>query len=703
MLKKIVAPLVLVSSLSFAQELNTEKFQLLAKNIDSKDNKVIAIGDVVVFSNNYYLTADKIIYDKKNDTFELFDNVLILKDNNIQTQSSYAFLDIKKESYSQSPVFLMEKNNNLWANSQSSSKEKSNIELGSSIISSCDCIDPVWSIKVSSATFDTEDKWIHAYNSRLYLKDVPVFYSPYLGFPTDKTRRSGLLIPTIGYSKNDGMYYSQPIYYAPEANYDLEFIPQYRSNRGYGAYTYFRMADSAYSLLKFKTGFFEEQGEYKKEFNLKNKKHYGWNLDYERTKLFSDDKTQDGLYASINWLNDIEYTTVEDDSNKTSTEKKVESKINYFYNTPRYYGGVYARYYIDTDLDSNDTTLQELPHVQLHSYNDQLFGLNKVIYSADAKAINYTRDDGLTANIYEVAVPISYTKYFFDDFLYINLENKTTLSRYNYDNSLLDYDNANLVQNESSITLGTDLIKPYKEYLHTVNLSAKYSHPENVTKDGDLYDITVDKDSAKGKELASFPVVLGKKNITLALNESFYKKDTLKQIINHKLSQSILYNDNDEAKFQDLENYIKYNYDYGSITNKIIYNVEDKQFTENTSSLTYDYKDLSIDLSYYKSKETTNSNKENLESYRVKTYYNISKDYKVGYYENYNLLEKIRNKQGISFNIDDRCWNLDLRFEKEIVPSTSSNTNGIDQSIVYINLFLKPLGGIKQNYKVKGQ
>ena len=164
---------------------------------------------------------------------------------------------------------------------------KLNIDLESSIISSCNCIDPTWSIRVSSASYDTEDKWMHAYNPRLYIKDIPIFYSPYIGFPTDTTRRTGLLPPTIGYSSNEGIYYSQPIYYAPADNYDIELIPQYRSKRGFGTYVYYRYKDSPYSLLKLQAGFFREDKEYLNEYDLENKKHYGANLEYIRTKLIS--------------------------------------------------------------------------------------------------------------------------------------------------------------------------------------------------------------------------------------------------------------------------------------------------------------------------------------------------------------------------------------------------------------------------------
>ena len=701
MYKKVIASLVITSSLLYSQEMKNEKFQLIAKDINSKENIVTATGSVVVFSPTYYISADKIIYNKENETFELFNNVLIIKDNNIQTQSDYAFIDLNKDSFNQNPLFLYENSNRIWINSQSSAKEKDLIELDSSIISSCDCLDPIWSIRASSADYDTKDKWINAYNPRLYIKSVPVFYSPYLGFPTDKTRRTGLLLPTIGFSSGEGLYYSQPIYFAPAQNYDLELVPQVRTNRGYGSYLYYRYADSINSTLEMKTGFFKEQDAYVEENNLDNNMHYGLDIDYKRRDIFSNSKNDDGLYASINYLNDVEYITLEDENETISTDKKVESKINYFYNTPDYYTGAYARYYIDTSKDSNAGTLQELPQVQFHAYNKESF-IDNLVYSADTKVINYTRSEGITANIYELSVPISYSKYFFDDYMYLTLENKTTISKYDYDNFGSDtYNDGTLIQNRSSVSVGSDLIKPYKNYLHTINLNAEYSLPKNLKEDGDLYNITTVNGSTKETQLEAFPIIQEDKQINLSLNQSLYGKKSLKQFINHKLSQSILYDQLDSPKLQNLENYVKVNHDYGSVSGKTVYNVQDKQFIENTASSTFTYNNLSLSLGYYKSKQTENSNKEDLESYWASTSYKLAKDYRVSYYENYNILDSIRNKQGISFNINDSCWNLDLKFENEVIPSSSTNLDGIEQRIIFVNLMLKPLGGIKQKYKME--
>ena len=76
--KKIVASLIITSSLIYAQELKNEKFQLVARNVDAIENIVTANGDVVVYSPTYYLSANKVIYNKQDETFELFDNVLVV-------------------------------------------------------------------------------------------------------------------------------------------------------------------------------------------------------------------------------------------------------------------------------------------------------------------------------------------------------------------------------------------------------------------------------------------------------------------------------------------------------------------------------------------------------------------------------------------------------------------------------------------------
>ncbi|MCT7496473.1 LPS-assembly protein LptD [Aliarcobacter cryaerophilus] len=706
---KIVVSLALASLLiqANAQELNMEKLQLVAKDVDTKNNIITAVGDVVAYSPTYYLSSDKMVYDKDREILELFDNVLIIKDNKIQTQSNYAYVDMKNDIINQDPVFLMDNSSNIWSNSKEANKDKDLITLENSILSSCDCIDPIWSIRSSSSDYDTEAMWMNTYNPRLYIKNVPVFYLPYFGFPTDTTRRTGLLLPTIGYSSSEGFLYSQPIFIAPADNYDIELIPQIRTQRGYGSYANFRYADSPDSMLNLKTGYFKEFNNYRREEKLENSEHYGLDIDYERKNIFSTKKEhQDGVFTSIRYLNDIEYIILKEDDGNLGTDKKVESKVNYFYNTPEYYGGVYGKYYIDASKKSNANTLQELPQVQFHSYNKELF-LENLIYSIDTKAQNFTRKEGLNAKIYDITVPISYTKNILDDYMYLGVENRTILTQYDYSNSLynnLRYEDGTLIQNRTSFIVGTDLIKPYSDYIHTLNLNASYDIPENLRKDGDLYNITVKENQPlKYDELSVFPTLQEQKTIKLSLNQSIYDKENLKQFINHKMSQSILYNSVDEPKFQDLDNYVKINHDYGSLSGKVVYNMDDNKVVEGSFDNSLSYEDLTFSAGYYYSKKTNNefNTRDDLESYRLSTSYKLAKDYSIKYYENYDLQEKTRNRQGIGLNIDDSCWNLDLLLEKEITPrsryvESTRSYDSYEQTIVYAVLMLKPIGGIRQ-------
>jgi LPS-assembly protein len=686
---------ILLGSL-YSKDFQKEKLQILSNDLNSKDNIVIAKGDVVIFSPKYYISAQKVIYDKENGTLELFDDVVILKDNIIQTQSDYAFVDLNDENVTENPILLLDNKSQLWVTSHDANKEKDSYHFKDSIMSSCDCIDPAWNIRFSSADYDTKDQWLNAYNARLYIKDIPVMYTPYIGFSTDKTRRTGLLRPTVGYSSSEGFLYSQPIFIAPQDNYDIELIPQVRLDRGYGMYAYYRYADSPDSILKIGSGYFNEKDDYVTKNSLRNDNHFGWSVDYIRNSIFSGNESDDGLYASIKWLNDIEYYNLEDNSQKNSSvEKKVESKVNYYYKNSDYYFGTYLRHYMDTDLDSNKTTLQQLPQVQLHSFSDNLF-LDKLLYSADLQSTNYTRQTGIGAVKTDLNVPISYSFSMFDDYLRVILQEEVTVSKINYSNGNSNYKNATFLENRHKVTLNTNLVKKYDSGIHTINFNTDFVIPNVVKSKGDIYPLT-----NTSSELSPFPLSKTTKTITFSLNQSWTDIEDLKEIINHKISQSVIYDDFNNTELGDLENEIRYNYFLGSISNRMVYSNLDNKLTESSTSFSFNYENYFFNATHYMSKNTPNSGKEELSSYTLNTGFTFYKDYKFTYQENYNIEEKLRNKQAFILGINDKCWSLDLSYIKEITPSSSTIRNSRRQDIVFLELTLKPIGGLKQQYTVK--
>ena len=90
----------------------------------------------------------------------------------------------------------------------------------------------VWLLRAGSVTiYDDEGEGV-ARNARLNVKNVPVLYTPYISFPIDDRRKSGLLPPSFGSSDNSGFELRVPYYFNLAPNYDATLAPRYLQDRG---------------------------------------------------------------------------------------------------------------------------------------------------------------------------------------------------------------------------------------------------------------------------------------------------------------------------------------------------------------------------------------------------------------------------------------------------------------------------------------
>lgn len=89
-----------------------------------------------------------------------------------------------------------------------------------------------WNIEADSLTLDNAKAKGVARNAVLRIHDLPVFYTPYLSFPTSKERKSGFLMPLVGYSNVGGFDLGLPYYWNMAPNYDMTIEPHLYSERG---------------------------------------------------------------------------------------------------------------------------------------------------------------------------------------------------------------------------------------------------------------------------------------------------------------------------------------------------------------------------------------------------------------------------------------------------------------------------------------
>ncbi|MEA3512431.1 MAG: hypothetical protein U9R37_02420 [Campylobacterota bacterium] len=719
---KIVLLIVLNIILLGKETLKDEYLQIIAKNLEIKGDIVTAWGEVVVYSPSYYITAKKLVYDKNSSKLELFDEVNVLKNNELISYSQYIFMDLKLEENSMKPMLLIDNTNKLWFNSSNTKISKNRYELNNSTLSSCDCKNPSWSIGFKNGDYDKEEQWVNLYRTTLYIQDLPVWYllpvayminpiisieplvmlylatnSPYIGFPTDKTRRTGILRPAIGWSEEEGIFYAQPFYIAPALNYDIEIVPQVRQKRGYGYAVKYRYADSLDSQLKFEFGKFQEKNDYQLEHELVNDRHYGWDFQYKREKLFSNSQSSDGLIVKSIDMNDVDYINTKYDNEISNyTNKFLESQFKYFYNTNNYYSDIDVRLYNDISQENNDEVMQNKPTINLHKYSTDIF-YNIFTTSIDIKSSRKTRDIGIGANTTEVYAPITYHTYLFNDYFNLSLSEQFLFSNIDYTNNDNNITTGKYGENNHIISLYTDLIKPYDSYIHSININATYTKPNIFKDEGDIYDGTLD-DNIINDQISIFPITKTNKNISTSMNQSLYNKNSLKEIINHKISQIYNYSsEEDKYIMADLENDLSFFFDHGSLTNRLSYNHTINKIISTSTALKLTYDSYFLN-SYYKSL----LDKDTLEKQRDVNYdlgFSFYKYYSLSYKNEYDLTAQLNKKKEYLFKIDKKCWAIDFKLVDSLVATNTTDDSVLRQNIIYMNFNFKQLAEFKHEHK----
>jgi LPS-assembly protein len=669
--------------------------EILSGDIRSDGSEIFADNDSVILSDGVVVQSDKLHFDKNSSVVDADGNVFIVKDGNIYLTCSKAKVDIKDESLSLEPFFLYDEKNDIWIKSKKSDSKNRIYRFDKSIVSSCSVEDPEWSIRFSSGDLNSRYEWLNLYNARLYIKDVPIFYLPYFGFSTNTKRRSGLLSPQFYFSNDEGIYYSQPMFIAPYDNWDIEIEPHIRTKRGYGGYTTFRFVDTNSSEGSVKFGGFKEDGTYAQEFDLKNDDHYGYQVKYKNSNMLHlGGEYNNGIYLDYESFNDIDYKNLQSKESLDIKEKIATSKLNYYLKNNEYYGGFYARYFINTETtqDENEKTLQNLPTIQLHKFSDNLF-FDNISYSTNYNYENFYRPDGLRAYKNEVYIPIEISVPIVNDYIILSAKENIVLSEIKYldKNSTDVYDDGSVFRENYQFGAVVDLSRRYDSIFHNFKLEAIYTKPVRAVQNGDIYGLTSEDENLN---FTSFPV--DNENVKFGFSQYFYKTNG-SLILSHLMSQQIDY-DEDEQRYADLDNEIVYNINsHISINNRLFFNHDSQKVTSMSSGISYKSYKFNSKLTHIY--QNLPKNKYNPKA----DYYTLKFDKKfVSYFTvfgkaEYDKIDDYYKKLKLGFIVDKRCISYKLAYSKSIEHSlTEGNIDTITSNKIFFELNFKPAG--KQSY-----
>ena len=114
------------------------------------------------------------------------------------------------------------------------------IGLRSVNFTTCVTDPPDWELLARELEMDVDEGFGTARGFRLMFKGIPVLASPWLTFPLDDRRKSGVLTPSFTNRDSTGLDISMPVYLNLAPNYDLTFTTRYMRRRGSQAISEFR-------------------------------------------------------------------------------------------------------------------------------------------------------------------------------------------------------------------------------------------------------------------------------------------------------------------------------------------------------------------------------------------------------------------------------------------------------------------------------
>lgn len=192
-----------------------------------------ASGDVRLIQGDLEVLSEQLRWHRGSGEVEASGNVRFLSPTESLSGSAACYnLEAGTGRVDQGYFYLLDENLHVRGSSIEQLGED-NYRITSGTFTTCDGEVPDW--KFGAGNIDvTLGGYARARHMVFYLKDIPTLYFPYMIYPAKTERESGLLIPSIGYSKKRGFGYGAAYYQVLGVNQDATLYLDYLSKMGIG-------------------------------------------------------------------------------------------------------------------------------------------------------------------------------------------------------------------------------------------------------------------------------------------------------------------------------------------------------------------------------------------------------------------------------------------------------------------------------------
>jgi LPS-assembly protein len=216
-----------------ARDPNQSSTEILAERMSQDNNNLIKFsGQVELLRAGQRIRADELIIDSLTEQLEA-NGQIVFEDANYRLQAEALTLNQKTQSARfESTRFELPGQHARGSADEIIKIDASRSQFQNILYTSCDPDDRDWHLKASEFNIDQDSGRGTAKNATMYFQEIPFFYLPYIMFPIDDRRMSGMLTPLASYSSTDGGSIAVPLYWNIAPQTDATITPAWYSKRG---------------------------------------------------------------------------------------------------------------------------------------------------------------------------------------------------------------------------------------------------------------------------------------------------------------------------------------------------------------------------------------------------------------------------------------------------------------------------------------
>ncbi|MEY4728980.1 MAG: hypothetical protein RL020_138 [Pseudomonadota bacterium] len=240
---RLAAPCILRGSVS-----------LKADQIEGSRQLIQAEGDVLLEKDAIKMQADRLTYTPDDENARAEGNVRLKKNGDLLTGKALELNMNSETGFLTAPEFFLGKRPDRVLPARGSAErfelvDKNKDRLVNGRYTTCAPDDNSWYLRVKELELDRTTQIGVAKNATIMFKDTPILYMPWLDFPLNNQRKSGLLPPAFGTSVSGGFEYTQPWYWNIAPNMDATITPKIFTKRGLQAGGEFRYLEPSFGGL----------------------------------------------------------------------------------------------------------------------------------------------------------------------------------------------------------------------------------------------------------------------------------------------------------------------------------------------------------------------------------------------------------------------------------------------------------------------